>query len=670
MVSPELSDSFGLVLDGAVVARQPQALVHLLDLLGLSYDAIFLHDLNSTITYWDKGAESLYGWSANEALGERSHSLLRTQFPPLPLPLDDLLVRDGNWEGELIHRRKDGTLAVVLSRQVLLRDRNDRPITVLETNRHVVGHTADALARQALGAIVESSEDAILSKNLDAIILSWNAGAERLYGYSAAEVIGQSVSIIIPPEMPDELPAIMDRLKRGQGIEHYQTERITKDGRRLTISLTVSPIRNDSGVIVGASAVARDITEQQRIVNALRLSEERLQLAARAAGFGTYDDRGSGEVYWSPEMLEIFGLPADTQPVHGAAAALEHIHPEDRERWLEARAAAHDPAGEGIMSIDHRVIRPDGTTIWVAQRGKVFRGDDSAGRRGRAIGIVQDVTGEVEMTAELARTAEALDKALAETRDALRVRDEFFSSISHDLRNPLAVIRGMVQLAQRQLNRLPTGETAGIPHLLTDIDKASRKMGSMIDELLDLSRVESGHSVELNLERADLVSLVQRLVDESEREAPEHILTMQASVPDIYGLWDSTRLDRVITNLLSNAIKYTPAGGHVGVLVETEAVDDGSEWAIVSVQDDGIGIPAEELTLIFDRYHRASNVPHHTPGAGIGLAGARQIVQHHGGTLRAESAEGAGSRFVMRLPVNPVRATYQGDTSVPAAPPD
>jgi PAS domain S-box-containing protein len=666
MASFDLADSGGLALDASLLVRQPKSVIEFLRLLGLSYDAIFLRDLDSIIIFWDEGAERLYGWAATEAVGARSHSLLQTRFPPLPLPMDELLTRDGTWEGELIHARKDRSAAVVLSRQVLLRGRDGQPVAILETNHSVVGHTADALARQALGAIVESSEDAILSKNLDAIILSWNAGAERLYGYRVDEVIGRSVSIIIPPEMPDELPEIMERLKRGEPIQHYQTERIAKDGRRLTVSLTVSPIRDDAGTIVGASAVARDITEQQQIVEALRISEERLQLAARAAGFGTYDDRGGGDIFWSPEMFEIFGLPPDPQPAQEAVLRL--IHPEDRELWLAARAAAYDPAGPGTMSVDQRVVRPDGKIVWVAQRGIVIHEQSGKTRPSvRAIGIVRDITADVRAAAELATTAEARDLALANARMALRVRDEFFSSISHDLRNPITVIQGMAQLARRRLNELPGEVGAGIAQRLSAIEQASSKMNSLISELLDLSRLESGRPMQLNLERADLVALVGGLVEDYRSETPEHRLTMHCVHREIWGRFDTSRLDRVLTNLLSNATKYTPSGGRVAVTVETEA---GGEWALVSVEDNGIGIPADELALIFERYHRARNVPRHTPGAGIGLAGSRQIVQQHGGTLTVESEEGLGSRFIIRLPIISHRTTFPGDTSIEAAPRD
>jgi PAS domain S-box-containing protein len=511
--SPEL-----IALDADLVARQPESILQLLQFLGLTYDAVFLRGPNGIITYWDKGAEHLYGWSVSEAVGVASDRLLHTHFPALPVPIGDLLARDGAWEGQLIQRHKDGALVVVLSRQVLLRNGEGGPVTILETNRQVVGHAADALARQALGAIVESSQDAILSKTLDAIILSWNGGAERLYGYRADEVIGRSVSLIIPPEIPNELPNIMEKLKRGERIEHYQTERITKYGRRLTVSLAVSPICDDNGIIVGASAVARDVT----------------------------------------------------------------------------------PA--------------------------------------------------VELSAELARTAEARDRALDEARKALRVRDEFFSTISHDLRNPLAVIHGMVQLAERQMERNP--ETTGVPQLLAGIAQASGKMGAMIDELLDLSRLESGRPMQLNIQPTDLLALVTGLVVEHRREAPEHTIETQFAAPEIVGLWDTARIDRVLTNLLSNAIKYTPTGGHILVSVAASKNEsDGSEWAIVGVEDDGIGIPSIELPWVFERYHRASNVPIHTPGAGIGLAGARQIVEQHGGTLMAESDEGVGSRFIVRLPI-------------------
>ena len=271
-----------------------------------------------------------------------------------------------------------------------------------------------------LAAIVEQSSDAILSKTLDGVITSWNRAAEQLFGYSAAEAVGRPVSLIFPPELPDEFPTIMERLRRGERIERYHTVRRHKDGHRLDVSVSISPIRDAEGTIVGASAITHDITERQRLRRQLDASRaeveesaQRLRLAAEAAGFGVYDDAGPGQVYWSSEMKALFGLPPEAAADDGAATALALIHPDDRDRWLAALAAARDPAGTGEMSVEHRIVRPDGSIIWVAQHGRIlFEGEGSERRRVRAVGVVQDITARKQAEEALRQSEERLRLAL------------------------------------------------------------------------------------------------------------------------------------------------------------------------------------------------------------------------------------------------------------------
>jgi PAS domain S-box-containing protein len=405
--------------------------------------------------------------------------------------------------------------------------------------------------RAQLAAIVEASSDAILTKTPAGIITSWNRAAEQLYGYSAHEAIGQPVTLIIPPEQPDEFPAIMARLKRGEPVEPYETVRRHKDGCLIDVSVTVSPMFAADGTVTGASAIARDIGERKRLDRELaasyaqlaesetrfraivetayegiwlidltaqtrlangRMAEilgttvedlerrlvldfcyhedlplaqeriaaniagkveqfdfrfrradgtpvlvlactspvydgdgaitgalgifsdvtarrqaaaavgetrERLQLAAQVAQFGVYDDQGAGRVYWSPELKELFGLDIEEEPVAGVETALARIHPDDRAGWLRALAAARDPSGTGEMRMEHRIVRPDGSTVWVAQQGRILFADRDGVRRGvRAIGIVQDVTARKQAEQE----REQLEQLLDLSYDAIFVR--------------------------------------------------------------------------------------------------------------------------------------------------------------------------------------------------------------------------------------------------------
>jgi PAS domain S-box-containing protein len=245
----------------------------LANLITLSYEPMFAWRLDGPIEFWNAGAERLYGFASNEAVGHSSHILLKTEFPIEFTELRSRLLNDRYWSGELRHICKDGHEVTADSRMQLLGDN-----IVLEVNRDVTQVKAldiqriqvEAALRESeqqlrwLASIVESSDDAIISKNLDGIITSWNRGAERVFGYTADEAIGQPITIVIPKERQDEERAILTRIRRGERIDHFETVRQRKHGSLIVVSLTVSPVKNAEGKIVGASKNARDITEQKR----------------------------------------------------------------------------------------------------------------------------------------------------------------------------------------------------------------------------------------------------------------------------------------------------------------------------------------------------------------------------------------------------------------------
>jgi PAS domain S-box-containing protein len=231
----------------------------LADLLKLSYEPMFAWKLDGAIEFWNAGAERLYGFASNEAVGHSSHSLLQTKFPIEFAELHSQLQKKRYWAGELHHICKEGREVIVDSRMQLLGDD-----TVLEVNRDVTQFKALEQRLRSVAAIVESSDDAIVSKNLDGVIANWNKGAERVFGYSAEEAIGQPITIVIPKERVHEEHEILTRIRRGERIDHFETVRRRKDGSLIDISLTVSPVKNEEGKIVGASKIARDISEQKR----------------------------------------------------------------------------------------------------------------------------------------------------------------------------------------------------------------------------------------------------------------------------------------------------------------------------------------------------------------------------------------------------------------------
>lgn len=251
--------------------------------------------------------------------------------------------------------------------------------------------------------------------------------------------------------------------------------------------------------------------------------------------------------------------------------------------------------------------------------------------------------------------AQALDRARLyhEAQLAAQMHNELLSSVSHDLRTPLATIKGTAQLLARQANRGLGERAAPLVSGLARIDATTTRMARLIDELLDAARLRAGEPLELQRAEMDLVGLVRRAVSEQQQAAPRHHLQLRTEVDAITGVWDAARLNRVIDNLLSNAVKYSPDGGEIAVSVTLQPEDtsaDAPRWATVTVTDSGIGIPAADLPFIFQRYRRGSNVRGYIPGNGLGLAGAKQIVEQHGGRLMITSEEGRGTTVTFSLP--------------------
>ena len=250
----------------------------LADLLTLSYEPMLAWRLDGPIEFWNAGAERLYGFAQDEAVGRTSHALLRTEFPIDFADLRSQLRDRRNWLGELHHICKDGSKVVVESHMQLFNDS-----LVLEANRDITKRIEiEVELRESeqrlrwLASIVESSYDAIVSKNLDGIITSWNSGAERVFGYSASEAIGQPITLVIPEDRLSEEREILTRMRRGERIDHFETVRRRKQGSLIVVSLTVSPVKDANGKIVGASKIARDITEQKR-------NQEQIATLAREA---------------------------------------------------------------------------------------------------------------------------------------------------------------------------------------------------------------------------------------------------------------------------------------------------------------------------------------------------------------------------------------------------
>src|SRR5262245_20441511 len=466
------------------------------------------------------------------------------------------------------------------------------------------------MAQSYLAAIVESCNDVIVSMSLDGAITSWNKGAERTFGYSAEEVVGKTIMVLIPPELAQEEEEILGKLRGGKSVEHYETERVRKDGSRIQISATVSPIRCANGEIVGASEIARDITERKQEENALRESEGRFRALADSTPGLVWMQDASGCLFVNRAYLDFLGL--GDQAVICGYDWEQYIHPEDREAYVSAYLDC--VARRAPFDAEFRFRRHDGEYRWM-----------------RSVAMPR-LTAEGEFIGHTGCTFDIHEArmAAAALREADSHKDEFLAMLAHELRNPLAPIRNAIQ-ALKMIGP-PDPQTQKLRDM---IDRQVTHMARLVDDLLDVSRI-TRNKIELHKERLELMTVVVRAVEASRPliDARKHRLTVSLPPDPAPVEGDLTRLSQVISNLLDNAAKYTEEGGNI--LLASEKL---SSQVVIRVKDDGMGIQSHILPHVFDLFTQADrSLDRSQGGLGIGLTLVRRLVELHGGSVEAHSA--------------------------------
>jgi PAS domain S-box-containing protein len=493
------SNELPLLPDNVSLADQKQAI--LASIIATSDDAIISKTLRGIINSWNPAAERMFGYTETEAIGKHISLII----PPDRLSEEDVIIGNiskGNKidHFETIRRAKSGALIPISVTVSPIMDQTGRVIGASKIARDISVYKKVNEKQGMLAAIVDSSDDTIVSKTLDGIITSWNKAAEKMFGYTEQEIIGKHISIIIPNERLQEETYIISEVSKGNKVDHFQTIRRAKDGRQIPISLTVSPIVDESGKIIGASKIARDISDQVRAQ-------------------------------------------------------------EEKARLFEQVKALNDK------------------------------------------------------------------------------KDEFIGLASHELKTPLTSINGYLQL----LSNIITDEKGK-----RFVDKTRlqvKKLNALVSDLLDVSSIEAG-KLRFATERFNIRHVIENVIELFAHGNNNHHINLETDIPELYIYGDAHRIEQVLNNLLTNAIRYAPGSNQIIILLSREKSN-----VKIGVRDFGVGIAQEKLKQIFSRFYRVDEINPNISGLGIGLYLSKEIITRHHGKIWAESEPGVGSTFWFTLPL-------------------
>jgi PAS domain S-box-containing protein len=589
----------------------------------------FIRDTRGMISFWCAGSEKLYGWAKEEALGRSPHELLKTQFPKPLSDIEEELTQKGSWEGELVHTTKGGEKKFVASHWVLLSDTGKSTGTIIEVNADITDRLrADETAR-LLAAIVESSNDAIIGTNLDCIVTNWNKSAEALFGYSAEEMIGKSIEVLIPDHYLEEQRLFADAVGQGGEAKRFETVRLAKNGRLIPVSITISPIRNSAGGLIGTSRTLHDISQAKAQEEALRQVEERQRLAVESGQVGLwYLDAASNRCIWTARCKELHGLGPDDETPDGSSL-LMLVHADDREAVRQA--VRQTLAGKTDLSVDYRTRGRDGRTNWVQARGRaqLDAHDNIEGIHGTVI----DLTDRIEMEAKLRRANTELE--------------QFAYAAAHDLQEPLRNVALAASLLRVRRNGGGHREESDEPRLLSTVIDNAMRMEAMVKDLLAYSRALDGD--EAPSTRTDGNAVLERVLENLAAVISEKDAEITAEPLPLVAM-EETHLVQVLQNLISNALKYSgPRRPQIEIGVRYSAGD-----MVLFVKDQGVGIAPHLHSRAFGMFKRLHN-DGSAKGTGIGLTMCKRIVEHYGGRIWIESEADAGATFLFTIPITESR---------------
>jgi PAS domain S-box-containing protein len=614
----------GLALEGQASEARLRDQASLLD---LTHDTVFVRGMDDVITFWNRGAAELYGWSTGEAVGQASHKLMQTRFPTPLAEINAELLRSGRWEGELIHIKRDGTQVTVSSRWSLVRDSQGKPATILETNNDITERTRAEATLREQASLLDLTHDTIFVRGMDDVITSWNRGAEELYGWSSTEAVGQvshELTRTIFPAPLKEINAELLRTGRWEG-ELVHTKR---DGTRVTVSSRWSLQRDCQGRPAIILETNNDITERRQAEyltgHVFESSPDGMCIIGRDYRYQRVN----------PVYARLLDMPAESVTGKLVADVIDAELFEERTRPSLERSFAGEDVSEAA---------------WIPSRGgRLYLGISisplrrSSERVEAVLVIVRDLT-------ELALASEALRAAQADLAHVNRVATmgQLTASIAHEVNQPIAAAIINAQAAMRWLGTQPP-----------NLDEVSQAIGRVIDsgrragDVIGRIRAIVAKAPPRKT-RFDLNEAVNDVVALTRNEAVKHGVSMQTrlatDLPSVEG--DRVQLQQVVLNLIMNAIEAMSGveDGPRELRVSTEM--DAACGVRVAVRDSGPGLDPLNEARLFDAFYTTK-----PEGMGMGLAICRSIVEEHGGRLWASANDPRGAVFQLTLPADQAEA--------------
>ena len=562
-----------------------------------SDDAIISKTPDGIITTWNVAAERMFGYSAKEILGKPISILVpKDSQEEFSLILEKIKKDQRIEHFETKRLNKDGKILNVSVTLSPIKNKEGKIIGISKIVRNITERKQSEQERIKLALIVESSEDAILGMNLDGIIDSWNSGAVKMFGYKENEIIGKSVQLIYPSERTEELPGIIQKLRAGARIEHFETERKRKDESIIDVSLSISPIKNEKGSIVGIAKIIRDISGQKRTsAYARSLIEASLDPLVTISAEGKITDVNDATV-------KVTGVTRDK--LIGTDFSNYFTEPDNARDGYE-RVFNKGFVTDYPLSIRHA----SGQITDVLYNASVYKDD-----KGNVLGV------------------------FAAARDATQVKqkDEFSTMIGHELKTPLVPILGYSELLlSGDMGKLTETQNNSVK---TIFDNATRLL-RLIQDILDVRKTELG-KLNLDIRDVNAKEIIAQCLTAFKTTSQSKEITLVDNSQDIPLQCDFERIIQVINNLLSNAFKFTPQKYgkiEVGAKIDNDSV-------IFSVKDNGIGIPKDKQVNLFKKFYQVdTSIKRSALGSGLGLAICRGIIESHKGKIWLESEAEKGT---------------------------